>query len=189
MTYGTKNIQRDEGAVRCAQLEEAQRLQSGSPQASSLSSLKAPKSCHSLWIHGGTAWDDFLCPQKSSKGTPCREWLTISQAFIRNEINLEPQFCLSLSAACFWTGFPSGMLKLFTSCWCPSTQRNVSRPCIFLPVIRGFHMKLLWSGFYKYQRTVTEELFPVAHLPFVILLLVVFSDIRCSAYGAWSCVP
>lgn len=144
MTYGTKNIQRDEGAVRCTQLEEAQRLQSGSPQASSFSSLKAPKSCHSLRIHGGTAWVDCLCPQKSAKGTPCREWLTISQSLgVHKEWNQPWTPILPLSAACFWTGFPSGMLKLFTSCWCPSTQGNVSRPCIFLPVIRGFHMKLL----------------------------------------------
>lgn len=28
----------------------------------------------------------------------------------------------SLSAAYFWTGFPSDMLKLLTSCWCPSTH-------------------------------------------------------------------
>lgn len=150
MTYGTKNIQRDEGAVRCAQLEEAQRLQSGSPQASSFSSLKVPKSCHSLWIHGGTAWDDFLCPQKSSKGTPCREWLTISQAFIRNEINLEPQFCLSLSLCCLLLNWlPFRHVKIIYVLLMSKHTEKCYRPCIFLPVIRGFHMKLLWNGLYK----------------------------------------
>lgn len=74
MTYGTEDIQWDEEIVRGKRLEKAQRLQSGSPDTSSLSSLKTRKSCHFWRACGGNRhYVAFYSPQKNSEETDAQK--------------------------------------------------------------------------------------------------------------------
>lgn len=107
MTYGTEDMQWDGGVVRCKCLEKAQRLQSGSPYTSTLSSRKTPKSCH-LWRACGRTGSVQLSP--ILQGIPRTQKPRKINYFIQG-LRRAKRWSWDLNSVqtscCFWIQFPS----------------------------------------------------------------------------------
>lgn len=179
MTYGTEDIQWDEEIVRGKWLEKAQRLQSGSPDTSSLSSLKTRKSCHfwrargrnKHWVLSSVLKKTLrrLLPRKINYFTQglrlAKRWSWVSNSV------------LSPPASSF-NSLLIYILILFLPHWCPNTQANVSvwRLSMFSEIYSGISLE----QFNISKELLLEDCFFILFL--LVLLLLDFCDFQYSSH-------